>query len=61
MDKTKFCLPIAILLASIILGGFYYASHASNQDKLKSCLNTAQYLSGTEYDKEREFCVKAYK
>lgn len=31
MDKNKLVLPIAILLASIVLGGFYYASQINKQ------------------------------
>ncbi|MEK7519716.1 MAG: hypothetical protein AAB581_00515 [Patescibacteria group bacterium] len=31
MGKFKLSLPITILLASIVLGGFYYASEANKQ------------------------------
>lgn len=31
MDKNKLILPITILLVSIILGGFYYASEVKKQ------------------------------
>ena len=35
MDKNKLILPITILLASIILGGFYYASQLSKQQSIE--------------------------
>jgi uncharacterized protein HemX len=31
MDKNKLALPIAIMLASLVLGGFYYAGEVSKQ------------------------------
>lgn len=35
MDKNKLILPITILLASIILGGFIYASQLSKQQSIE--------------------------
>lgn len=36
MDKSsKLILPITILIASIILGGFYYASQANKQESIE--------------------------
>ena len=35
MDKSKLVLPITILLASIILGGFYYASQVNKQKSIE--------------------------
>lgn len=36
MDKTKLLLPITILLASVILGGFFYASQVNKQRSIES-------------------------
>lgn len=35
VDKNKLVLPIAILIASVIVGGFYYASQASKQQSIE--------------------------
>lgn len=35
MDKNKLILPITILLASLILGGFYYASEINKQKSIE--------------------------
>ena len=35
MDKNKLIFPITILLASIILGGFYYASEVNKQKSIE--------------------------
>jgi len=35
MDKSKFVLPITILVASIILGGFSYASQVNKQNSIE--------------------------
>ncbi len=35
MDKTKLILPITILLVSIILGSFYYASQVNKQKSIE--------------------------
>lgn len=35
MDKNKLILPISILLGSMILGGFYYASQISKQRSIE--------------------------
>ena len=35
MDKNKLVLPITILLASIVLGGFYYASQINKQKSIE--------------------------
>jgi hypothetical protein len=35
MDKNKLVLPISILLASLILGGFFYASQINKQQSIE--------------------------
>lgn len=35
MDKHKLILPISILIASIILGGFFYASQLNKQESIE--------------------------
>jgi uncharacterized protein YaiL (DUF2058 family) len=35
MDKSKLILPISILLASLILGGFFYASQINKQQSIE--------------------------
>ncbi len=35
MDKTKLIFPITILLASIILSGFYYTSEVNKQQSIE--------------------------
>lgn len=35
MDKNRLILPIAILIASIILGGFFYASQLNKQKSIE--------------------------
>ena len=35
MDRSKLVLPITILIASIILGGFYYASQVNKQKSIE--------------------------
>ncbi len=35
MDKNKLILPISILVASIILGGFFYASQINKQQSIE--------------------------
>lgn len=35
LNKNKLILPISILLASIVIGGFYYASQVSKQKSIE--------------------------
>lgn len=51
MDKGKLFLPIAILVASIILGGFYYMSQL---DKRKSIERQSQLELRAMNDREKE-------
>ena len=53
MDKNKLALSIAILLASIILGGFYYASQINKQKSIER-----QQAIKIEEDKKADYFKK---
>ncbi|MBU4338540.1 hypothetical protein KKD57_03210 [Patescibacteria group bacterium] len=55
MDKNKLILPITILLASIILGGFYYASE-TNKQKEELTLKKEQLRLETEKREAVKIC-----
>jgi hypothetical protein len=62
MDKTKFILPITILLGCIILGGFYYASETNKQqsiEKQQQIEHQAKTECFTKATKTKEQAMKA--
>ncbi|MFH1048549.1 MAG: hypothetical protein V1732_02705 [Patescibacteria group bacterium] len=72
MDKNKLVLPITILLASIILGGFYYVDYLNKQQAevfsnnlrcqnlLKDLKQKWDNIFGIYYSKELNTCVVKY-
>lgn len=72
MDKNKLVLPITILLASIILGGFYYASEINKQKSeifsnnlrcqtlLKDLKQRWSNIVGIYYSEQLNTCIVKY-
>ena len=51
-NKNKLSLPVVILIASLILGGFYYASEKNKQESIERQLEIKNKLSISEEKKE---------
>lgn len=65
MDKSKLSLPISILLASIILGGFLYAIQVNKQQSIEgqqeikrrqACYDKREYNTKFYYDEKSGLC-----
>lgn len=54
MDKNKLVLPITILIASIILGGFIYVSQVSKQKSIEK-----QQQIAIDQEKQKEQAINA--
>jgi glucan phosphorylase len=65
MDQDKLNIPVTILIASLILGGFYYSVQVKKQESIERQHNAEQALqieqSNREYViKQKEACLNIY-
>lgn len=56
MEKiNRLSLPVTILIASVVLGGFYYVIETKNEKQKNDCIKQAEMVKNREYERIDSF------